>query len=289
MESLEAVRVREVPGEGFRAFLQFNPKRIVSTGAKVDAKSIQARRCFLCVDNLPEPQKGILYHGEYLILCNPAPIFRPHLTISNVRHLPQTLEPNIDVMLRLARDLSPLLSVFYNGPKCGASAPDHMHFQASPTGAIPVETDVAAARRTGERKTSDGVEVFALDGYGREAVVLNSGDPAAMAHAMRALFSAMQEVMKTSDEPLMNVIASYADACWRVIVFLRRVHRPAAYFREGDAQVLISPAAVDIGGLVVTPLERDFHRVDAALLASIFAEESVDRSVTADILRAMHS
>lgn len=275
--SLDTVRVRKVECRGFNAYLQFNPKRIVSTGAKVDPKSIRERKCFLCLENLPEPQKGILYHGDHLILCNPVPIFRQHFTISSIRHIPQTLDGHAGTMLALARDLSPSFSVFYNGPRCGASAPDHMHFQSCPAGAIPVEQEAADHRRRQQRVSVHGVPVFVMEEFGREVFVLESADRASMEKAMAALIGAMQSALGGTEEPMMNVIASWKDGLWRVLVFPRRKHRPDAYFRKGEERILISPAAVDIGGFIVTPLQTDFERVDAAMIESIFREVSVRR------------
>jgi len=282
--SLDQVTVKQLDCTGFRAFLQWNPKRIVSTGAKVDTKTIQKRRCFLCVDNLPDAQQGIAYGDDYIILCNPAPIFRQHFTIPHIRHVPQLLEPNVGMMIRLAQDLSRSLTVFYNGPQCGASAPDHMHFQASPFRGIPVERDIDLGHLELKQYATEGVRVGVPAAYGREIVVLRSNDAPLMEDAIRRLMVAMRIELKTEGEPLVNVICSHGDEGFRTIFFLRRSHRPSHYFREGDEQILISPAAVDIGGLVVTPHERDFNRVDAPTLEAIYREVSLDRSDTLRIV-----
>jgi len=119
---------------------QHNPKRIKSSAAKTDKESIEKRKCFLCRENLPEEQKGILLHNEYLILCNPYPIFDYHFTISKLVHTPQLIKSNLIDMLAISKVLSDF-TVFYNGPDCGASAPDHFHFQACTKGAMPVEKE----------------------------------------------------------------------------------------------------------------------------------------------------
>ena len=287
IDSLEGVRTRDLKCAGFTAFLQFNPKRITSTGARVDPKTIQTRPCFLCIENLPAPQKGILYREEFLVLCNPMPIFPHHFTIANIRHVPQNLEENIESFLRLAVDLSPAYSVFYNGPQCGASAPDHMHFQAGPLGAIPVEKDVMAATRGPSRMTKRGVTCFSLTGYGREVVVLESDNIDGLADAVRSLLAAFRSAVPEPGEPKVNIIATYGSWRWRVIVFLRSKHRPGVYFLQGDEQIMISPAAVDIGGLIVTPIQRDFERVDERLLESIYREVSVGPEVTRRVLDMM--
>jgi hypothetical protein len=275
--SLDSIRLRQVACVGYSVWLQFNPGRIVSTGAKVDAKSIQERRCFLCVQNLPEAQKGILYKDDFLILCNPAPIFREHFTISHVRHIPQVFNTYSASFLELARDLSPRLTVFYNGPKCGASAPDHMHFQASPSGTIPVEAAVREQDRRVVRRSLHHVDVLTLSNYGRQVIILESKHFENLQRALSDLTESLRNVMGESDEPMMNLLCSYGDSAWRVIVFPRSKHRPDAYFREGDARILISPAAVDIGGLVITPLEKDFDTVDASVMEGILKEVSLSQ------------
>ena len=273
--SLATVHLREIHCRGFSVWLQFNPGRIVSTGAKVDAQSIRERRCFLCVENLPELQKGIVYKDEFLILCNPAPIFAEHFTISNIHHLPQILDSYIPTMLDLARDLSPRLTVFYNGPKCGASAPDHMHFQANPTGLIPVEMAAREKRHRVFRRSLDSVDILTLHDFGRQVIVLESPQREDLAAVLNKLLDSLRKTVEVSEEPMINVLCSFADGSWRVTLFPRSKHRPEAYFREEAERVLISPAAVDIGGLIVTPLEKDFNTVDASLVESIFQEVSL--------------
>ncbi len=157
--ALEAVRVREIRGDGWGVNVQFNPRRIVSSGANLDPESLRRRPCFLCPENLPPEQQAILYRDDYLILCNPAPIFPAHLTIAHVRHLPQSLPDNLEIFLRLAADFGPRTTVFYNGPRCGASAPDHLHFQAAPAGLLPVEEEILDPRKRVGARRRDGVEI----------------------------------------------------------------------------------------------------------------------------------
>ena len=270
--SLSSVCVREVCCRGYSAWLQFNPGRIVSTSAKLDERSIRERRCFLCVEHLPPLQKGILYKDEFLMLCNPAPIFAEHFTISHVRHMPQMLSSGVRTFLDLARDLKPRLTVFYNGPKCGASAPDHMHFQASPTDTIPVEKAAREKGRRVHRQVVRGVEILTLANFGREVVVLESRDEDALETVLLDLVDALQEVTGSAEEPMMNVVCSFGEVAWRVILFPRSKHRQDAYFKEGEEKVLVSPAAVDIGGLIITPVEKDFNRIRPEFVESMFQE-----------------
>ena len=283
-ESLDSVKVREIHCNGFLALLQCNPKRIISTSANVDDKSVRERKCFLCFKNLPEEQKGVLYRDEFIILCNPAPIFPRHFTISTVRHERQEIGKFIGTLLSLARELSPEFTVFYNGPRCGASAPDHMHFQASPYGLIPVERDAEDVQRRNLRKRESSVSFLTLRKFGRHVVLLESENQRNLEASLIRLLGTMQRIARTTEEPMLNLLCSFQKNAWRVIIFPRHKHRPDVYFREGEARVLISPAAVDIGGLVVTPVERDYERVDAKMIENIFAEVSVAQDVFEEIV-----
>jgi len=285
--ALELIRLREVQCDGYSVRLQFNPKRIVSSGAKVDAKSISERKCFLCIDNLPEEQKGILYHDQFLVLCNPAPILSQHYTISNVNHIPQEIEKFLGIFFSLAKDLSPGFTVFYNGPKCGASAPDHMHFQACPSGVIPVERDVEEVRRRESIGKVGAVSGFMIKDYGRRVLALESADGAKLESYILNLLRSMKKVLATTEEPMLNILCSFRQNRWRVIIFPRRKHRPDVYFREGDTQVLISPASVDIGGLIITPIEKDFQNVDAKMIQNIFEEVSITKGVLEKMISGM--
>ncbi|MEI7907244.1 MAG: DUF4922 domain-containing protein [Bacteroidota bacterium] len=275
--ALHNVQTRTIDCGTFSVRLQYNPKRIVSSGAKVDAASIQERKCFLCVGNLPPEQQGILYKEKFLVLCNPMPIFREHFTISHIDHIPQSIEEQILPFLSLAKDLSPHYSVFYNGPKCGASAPDHMHFQSAPSGMIPVEMELLGHARI--KKNLNGITISSLDRYGRSVVVLEGKSKQEMELTFLRLTSVLRKTMKTNDEPMMNVLASFLNESWRLIIFIRSKHRPDVYFKEGEERVLISPASVDMGGLVVTPIEKDFRSVDAPLMNEIYKELSVSEDM----------
>jgi len=287
VSALGSAQVRKVECEGFSVQLQWNPQRIISTAARVDERSMRERKCFLCVENLPAAQQGILYQKEFLILCNPAPIFPTHFTISHVKHVPQAIDRALELFLDLARDLGPKCSVFYNGPKCGASAPDHLHFQASTKNAIPVEIDVADARRRQVLQKSDEVALLRLKRYGRSTLVFESTNRAELSAALRKLFGVWKNNLGISEEPMLNVICSYRELVWRVVLFPRAKHRPAVFFKEGDEQVLVSPAAVDMGGFIVTPLERDFLGLRPGLIQEIFQEVSLESNRVEEIVKMM--
>ena len=153
-EALQGVKSRSFDIDGAHIKVQFNPARIVSTAAKVDTKSIGERKCFLCDANRPAVQEGIEWNGEYTVLINPFPIFNKHLTIPCNAHTPQRINSRITDMLSLAKALSDY-TLFYNGPRCGASAPDHMHFQAGNKGFMPIENDMDSWEKTVVAETDD--------------------------------------------------------------------------------------------------------------------------------------
>jgi hypothetical protein len=284
--SLAGVQTRSLGLHGHALHLQFNPGRMVSTGAKVDPATIRQRKCFLCVEHLPLEQQGIVYGSDLLILCNPAPIFPEHFTISHRVHREQRLASHVDTLLRLAADLAPEFSVFYNGPRCGASAPDHFHFQAAPLSAIPAVREAAGASAVSVCEIG-AVRVSTIPGYGRTIATMRGIEAEAMVAAVKRFLAAWQRADGHAEEPMMNVIASQVDGVYQAVIFLRRKHRPEAFFREGDGQVLVSPAAVDIGGLVITPREREFTTLTSAAVASIFDEVSCGPEVLERIVEVL--
>jgi len=276
--ALQYAQVREVHCRTFFVSLQFNPKRLVSTGAKVDAGSIRGRRCFLCVENLPPEQQGVLYAQTFLVLCNPMPIFPAHFTIAHIHHQPQTIAAHFATLLQLARDLSPAFTVFYNGAQCGASAPDHLHFQASPAGKIPIEHEAIKASRRERVREIDEVMIILLKELGRAVLVFEGPNAEKLIRVLQQLLVKMQTILHIADEPKINMLCQYQAPQWRVILFPRRKHRPDVFFKAGAAKVLISPASVDMGGLIITPLEKDFQTVDAEMIEAIFREVSWDET-----------
>ena len=274
-EGLGEARLREIRPGLLSAFLQFNRKRMASTGAKVDPASVAARACFLCLHNLPDDQRAVLYRDDYLLLCNPAPILDHHFTIPHTNHIPQAIAGALETFFALITDFSPGYTVFYNGPKCGASAPDHLHFQASPSGAIPVETQFRTTEARGlSREVRGGtVTVFGLPE--RSAVVLEGPSPDITRSLLDHLLATARKKSGTAEEPMVNLLGWMRDGACVAIVFLRSKHRPAAYFLEGEDRIVVSPAAVDMGGLIVTPREKDFRRIDEARAGAIYKEVSI--------------
>jgi hypothetical protein len=276
-DSLPSVRSRTYSYDGFRITTQFNPGRIISSSAKVDEKSIKERKCFLCAHNLPAGQRGFLYGDEHLVLGNPFPIFPEHLTIPHVEHRPQRILPILSTFLALTREVSPRYSVVYNGPRCGASAPDHMHIQLGTAGTMHCEEESASlpAQRRESLAQSPALRVSSLEGYLRTVILLEARDEGVMEEAFRRLHGGYQSLVNEPDEPLMNLVSFMREGRFVLAMFARSKHRPSHFFAEGEAKMLLSPAAVDVGGVVTLPLEKDFERVSADLLAAVFGEVSL--------------
>ena len=279
-ESLNSVKVKTFELDGFKLNVQFNPGRIVSSSAKVDAKSIQERKCFLCYENLPAEQKGILYDHDYLILCNPFPIFPGHFTLPGINHFPQRIKESFKKLLAFSKDLSKYYTVFYNGPKCGASAPDHLHFQAGTKYFMPIDEEYFNLR-TGHGEIileEDELRVYGTDDGIRRFISIEGNNEKQIVKVFNRFYDIYDALIKNDDEPMMNMLSFYEqEKGWRIIIFLRQKHRPSHYFEEGEKNILLSPAAVDLGGVCITPLEKDFDRITKDLLVEIFQEVTIGK------------
>ncbi len=275
-EALGEARLREIRGNGWGVKIQFNPRRIVSSGARVDPETIRRRPCFLCPDHLPPEQQAILYRDDYLVLCNPMPIFPGHLTIAHRRHLPQSLPENMITFLRFAVDFGPRMTLFYNGPRAGASAPDHLHFQAAPAGLMPVEQEILDPRKRTGAWRRDGVEICRTAGLARGILVIEGREEGNVAAAVVELIGTLGRSTTSDDEPLLNILCTRTGEGWRLILFPRLKLRPAAYFLEGEERLLISPGAVDMGGMIIASREKEFHALTPNLVREIFREVAFD-------------
>ncbi len=285
--SLRDVRERKVSCRGFSVRLQYNPGRIRNTLAEVGEENENERRCFLCLDCLPEGQRGLLYRREYLILCNPRPIFSTHFTISHFEHRRQDLTGHLSTFLQILTDFGSGWTVFYNGPRCGASAPNHLHFQVGPAGQMPIEKEIWDAKRLTFKKQVDGVLLHRVKDLGREVVLLEGDDPPAVEDVFKNFLDGLRRVLRTEEEPMMNLAGFHAERKWRLMIFPRRKHRPDAFFKEGAAQVLVSPGLIDMGGILVTPVEKDFKRLDATAVEGIYGEVSLEAKAVERAIDAM--
>ena len=274
-KSLNDIKLKNIQFDGYVIKVQFNPKRLVSSSAKVDTKSIKERRCFLCKENLPEEQKGILFENEYIILCNPFPIFPEHFTISYHQHVPQRIKNSFGSLLSLTKSLSKRYIVFYNGPECGASAPDHLHFQAATKNFMPIDYEFNQLKnRYGKILfQNNGLVVSSINDGLRIILSLESKDSGIIINTFDRFYNIFSEILTFHTEPMMNILANYEyEFGWRILIFLREKHRPSFYFNEDETNFLWSPAAVDLGGICIVPLEKDFDKASKDLIIRGFNE-----------------
>lgn len=252
--------------------LQWNPARIVSTGAKIDKKTLGERPCFLCDKNRPKEQMSKQIDEKFHLLVNPFPILPVHFTIPARKHQPQLIYKNYGEMHRFI-SLHSELMVFYNGPKCGASAPDHLHFQAGTNGILPLQTNW-------QRLSRNLTDIISLNDEEKISVVRDFIVPAFViisksAESDEALFRRLYKAMPQrgdETEPMMNIISWRKGEEFISVVIPREKHRPEAYFAEGDAQFVVSPGALDMSGLIITPREEDFRKLTEEKALSLLQE-----------------
>ena len=278
-EALGGVEKKDMTIDGFPAQLFFNPARVRSVMADVSPEALQKRACFLCPDGIEEHQ---LTHNwdsptghTYYIRVNPFPIFSPHFTVSSSVHERQELSPHLESMLHLAKEL-PEMTIFYNGPMCGASAPDHMHFQAVPRHSLPIEdhfdTNYANAILVQEADLQDHLaavkRILAMGTIPKEASQTGSLTIGA-SHAEEY-------------EPRWNIVTWYETASsydglassskFNTIVFFRRESRPMCFFAPEEERILFSPATVEMGGIGIVANRESFDRLTPDKLRDIIRE-----------------
>jgi Domain of unknown function (DUF4922) len=268
VEGLQHAQTRPVSIDWFEVFIRHIPHRVVSTTAAVDRESIAKRPCFLCAENLYPEQKGLEFNSDYTIYCNPFPIVDHHLTIVHRRHEMQHIAGEIGAMLDIASAL-PSYFVIYNGPECGASAPDHMHFQAGSRALFPIEKDTAQIR---------GISV---PNYARNVMVFRESSKSVMAARVNKAIELLAELTRKRPEPLVNIAATAREDGWTVYLFPRGKHRPQVYH---TGELTVSPASMDLCGIFVVPFERDFERITAADVASIFREVTLSDDLVQEVV-----
>lgn len=252
--------------------LQWNPARIVSTGAKIDKKTLGERPCFLCDKNRPKEQMSKQIDEKFHLLVNPFPILPVHFTIPARKHQPQLIYKNYGEMHRFISLHSDLM-VFYNGPKCGASAPDHLHFQAGTNGILPLQTNWQRLSRnlTDIISLNDEEKISVIRDFIVPAFVIISKSAESDEALFRRLYKAMPQ-RGDETEPMMNIISWRKGEEFISVLIPREKHRPEAYFAEGDAQFVVSPGALDMSGLIITPREEDFRKLTEEKALSLLQE-----------------
>jgi hypothetical protein len=274
-DQLRLVRTRSISFGSFEIIIQFNPGRIRSSAASVDAKSIESRPCFLCEMNRPLEQRGVEFGDDMTILVNPFPIFPRHLTIPSVGHTLQRILPNFGSMLKLARSI-PGFTIFYNGPECGASAPDHFHFQAGNKGFMPIENDYREGNMLELLSFSTGLKIFKWNSYKRNILTIKGDNIENISGFFNRFHNSFSKLQPEKQEPMVNILAGYESDEWIIHIMPRKLHRPAQYFLDGGERILLSPASVDLGGVIITPREEDFNKISKSDIEDIFSQVCLD-------------
>ena len=268
--------------------LQFNPARIVSTGASIEKRVIAERPCFLCEANRPEQQITKVLGNGFELLVNPFPILPVHFTVPSLKHEPQQIKRKYGEMHSLLEKYQDLM-VFYNGPKCGASAPDHMHFQAGTSGLLPLQETWGRLRRSLEivKVLNDDESLSLISDFVCPAFLIRSRTRKHDEKMFAWLYDAMEKssfIDNDEDtEPMMNIVAWRQDDDFLSVVFPRRKHRPDCYYAEDDSQRLVSPGSLDMAGLIVTPRQEDYERLTAEEIQAIIDEVAITREQASEI------
>jgi len=256
IEGLARATTRSVRIDWFDVFIRHIPHRVGSTTAAVDRESVAKRACFLCAKNLPSEEVGVRFDENFTIYCNPFPIVDRHLTIAHREHGAQRIANQFGSMLDIAEGL-PGYFVVYNGPECGASAPDHMHFQAGSRVLFPIEKDTA------------GLTGVTVPNYARNVFILRGRDRSALIDRMDRAIGLLAEITGKHPEPMVNIAVFHERGEWVSYLFPRAKHRPEV-FHTGE--LTVSPASIDLCGIFVVPLARDFDRITGDAIAAIFRE-----------------
>lgn len=310
---LKNVETRSLEVGGLEVRLQHNPARIRSSAAKVDKASLQARKCFLCSENRPQEQISMEFEGrkgrKYNILINPYPIFPEHLVIARNTHVPQSIWHRLPDMTDLARH-HPSFTIFYNGPKCGASAPDHFHFQACPRGLMPLENDID--RLLDEKKAGkpaetltwltsvQDAELFHYDKFTKGVFVLTATTSKSMAKLFYRLLDCLPQ-REDETEPMFNLLAWYKPKPsqkisgishgrfgeYRAVLLARDKHRSHHYFTDGPDHLTMSPGCADMAGLFIVPNTDDYQKLDPSMLESMLSEVSISGDTERNVIRKL--
>jgi len=256
IEGLQQAQTRSVRIDWYDVYIRHIPHRMRSATAKVDPKSIAERPCFLCMANLDPEERGIPFGSDYVMYCNPFPIVERHLSIVHRAHGVQRIDGEFPVMLDLAFEL-PGYFVIYNGPECGASAPDHLHFQAGLKTLLPIEKDTAEIRD------------IAIRNYARNVFLFRDFERARLVEKVHRAIDLLAEVTGKRPEPMINIAALHDRGEWTVYLFPRGKHRPDVYH---TGELTISPGSIDLCGLIVAPFEKDYNRLSGEDIAAIFKE-----------------
>lgn len=265
---------KTLTADGDSVIVQINPARRRSTLAKTDAKSIAARACFLCPENMPAEERGVAFEG-LVLMPNPFPILPLHCTVADREHRPQAIHGRVGTLVRLAYEIGCDLAALYNGPRCGASAPDHFHLQATLAADIPLLSQLAAVR--------GDCAIAPHSTFGRNMLVFRGADQNELVANVERAIGVLQQVCGTVDEPMLNLLAHFNAGQYTAVLFPRSAHRPACYFATGEEQLLVSPAVLEMCGILVTTEMSHFDQLDSRVARMIYEEVSIDNSRFAEL------
>jgi len=256
IEGLASAKTRQVRVDWFDIFVRHIPHRVGSTTAPVDRESVTKRPCFLCAGNLPPEEEGVRFGEDFTIYCNPFPIVERHLTIAHKEHSSQRIANQFGNMLDLAAAL-PGYFVVYNGPECGASAPDHMHFQAGSRKLFPIGHDTA------------GLSGVTAPNYRRNVLLFRGRERSALIDRMDRAIELLAQATRKRPEPLVNLAVFHERDQWITYLFPRGKHRPGVFY---SGELTVSPASIDLCGIFVVPIAHDFEKITGDAIAAIFRE-----------------
>ena len=288
-QDLRNVKTRELALGASTFKVQWNPARIVSTGAKIDKQTLAERPCFLCEQNRPKEQVKKIFDGQFDLLVNPYPILPIHFTIPSVKHEPQLIRKVYVEIHKLLTEY-PSMMVFYNGPKCGASAPDHAHFQAGTSGILPLQKAWQRLSRNLKPilKLNDEESISLIEEYPSPALLIHSKSE----YSDEQLFIRLYEALPMPEgepEPMLNIVSWRHDADYYSVVFPRKRHRPDCYYKDGDEQFIISPGALDMAGFIVAPRKEDFERLTPEIALAILNEVSLSNSELQQVISKLQA
>ena len=286
---LRNVKTRELSVGTSTMKVQYNPARIVSTGAKIDKQTLAERPCFLCEQNRPKEQVKKSIDGQFDLLVNPFPILPIHFTIPSVKHEPQLIRNAYGEIHKLLTEY-PQMMVFYNGPKCGASAPDHAHFQGGTSGVLPLQMAWGRLSRSLkpilDLNNEEGISL--IEEYPCPALLIHSKTQYGDEQLFRRLYESLP-IKEGEPEPMLNIVSWRNDADYYSVVFPRDKHRPDCYYKEGCEQYIISPGALDMAGFIVTPRKEDFDRITPEVALGILNEVSLPTDALQQVIERLQN
>lgn len=264
VSGLDNTAVRGIELDGRTVRLQHNPARMVNVSAPTSPDEVARRPCPICPRNMPAEQKALPFFGDWLVVCNPLPIFKRHFVLVYGEHVSQSAAAILPAMMEFTR-LTGFVSL-YNGPRCGASIPDHLHIQAAPPGWLPLEQQLPE---------QDGREIV-VDQRLPGRIFIRARETGRARHLFARTMEALEpyKIDPEDTEPGMNVavIAGGSDEAMWIVVHPRSRHRPECFYEEGENRYVVSPGSTDMAGLIILPRPEDFRRLDSAKVRSIYRE-----------------